>query len=66
MKKHFVYALIVSVIMSNCFSTAIFAQDLAGPPEVMEITEDVLIPDEAEVPDVAYEEEEAGVVEAQT
>ena len=66
MKKHFIYALIVSIILSNCFSTAIFAQDLAGPPEVMEITEDMLIPEEApevegyqeaEPFDVALEEE---------
>ena len=59
MKKHFIYALIVSIILSSCFSTAIFAQDLAAPPEVMEISEDALIPEEEEAPDIVYEEAES-------
>lgn len=59
MKKHFIYALIVSIILSSCFSTAIFAQDLAILPEVMEISEDALIPEEEKAPAIVYEEEDS-------
>ena len=54
MKKHFVFALIAAIIMSNCFPAATFAQEIGSPPGGTEIfaeasdaeTEEAKAPDE--------------------
>ena len=57
MKKHFVFALIAAIIMSNCFPAAIFAQEIGSPPggtEIFAEASDAEI-EEAEAPDEIIE-----------
>lgn len=67
MKKHFVFALIAAIIMSNCFPAAIFAQEIGSPPGGTEIfaeasdaeTEEAEVPNEiieTAAPDAEIEE----------
>ena len=57
MKKHFIFALIVAIIMSNCFSTTALAREIGSPPGEMEILAEAPdeIIEEAAVPDTVIE-----------
>ena len=67
MKKYFIFALIAAIIMSNCFSATVFAQEMGSPSDVKEILAEAPdeILDETAAPDAAIEESEAPDAEAE-